>query len=91
MILNFLNPSKFAHETADIKLAYFQSAVLWVNVDGFQKFKIMMVRFDLLMENYEKRHQFLLVLYDFEKLISLLLLMIQNFLVFAGKCRVDRF
>ena len=31
----FWNPSTFAHETADIKLAYFQSAVLWANVDGF--------------------------------------------------------
>ena len=46
----------FAHETADIKLAYFQSAVSWANVDGLKKFKIMVVRFDLMMENDEKRH-----------------------------------
>ena len=43
MILNFLNPSTFAHETADIKLAYFQSAVSWANVAGFKKFKIMVL------------------------------------------------
>ena len=56
MILNFYNPSTFAHETADIKLAYFQSAVSWANVDGFKKFKIMVVRFDIMMKNGEKRH-----------------------------------
>ena len=39
MIFNFLNPSTFAHETADIKLTYIQSAVSWAKVDGFQKFK----------------------------------------------------
>ena len=46
----------FAHERADIKLAYFQSAVSRANVDGFKKFKIMVVRFDVMMENDEKRH-----------------------------------
>ena len=91
MILNFYNPSTFAHETADIKLAYFQSAVSWANVDGFKKFKIMVVCFDLMMENDEKQHYFLLVFYDFEKLASYHLWMNRNFLLFGGKCRVDRF
>ena len=49
MIWNFLNPSTFAHETADIKLAYFQSAVSWANVEGYKKFQIMVVRLDLTM------------------------------------------
>ena len=56
MILNFSNLSFSTHETADIKLAYFQSAVLWANVDGFKKFKILVVRLNLTMENDEKRH-----------------------------------
>ena len=91
MILNFQNPLTFAHETADIKLAYFQSAVSWANADGFKKFKILVVRLDLTMENDEKRHYFLLVFYDFEKLASYLLLMNLNFLLFTGKCMVDGF
>ena len=37
-----------------------KSAVSKANVDGFQKFKIMVVRFDLKMENDEKQHYFLL-------------------------------
>ena len=56
MILNFQNPSTFAHETVDIKLAYFQSAVSWANVDGFYKFKILVVCLDLTTENDEKLH-----------------------------------
>ena len=32
----------------------------------------------------------MLVFYDFEKLTSYLLLINQNFLLFAGKCRADR-
>ena len=51
------------------------SAVSWANVDGFQKFKIMVVRLDLKMENDEKQHKFLLVFYDFEKLTNYNLLM----------------
>ena len=47
MILIFLNPSTFAHETADIKLAYIQSAVSWANVDGFKKLKIMVAHLNL--------------------------------------------
>ena len=50
-----------------------------------------MVRLDLMMENDEKWHQFLLVFYDFEKLASYHLSMNQNFLLFSDKCRVDRF
>ena len=56
MILNFYNPSTFAHETADIKLAYFQSAVSWAIVDGFKKIKIMVVCLDLMMEKDVKQH-----------------------------------
>ena len=56
MILNFWNPSTFAHETADIKLAYLQSAVSWAKNAGFKKIKIMVVFLDLTMENDEKRH-----------------------------------
>ena len=37
MILNFLNPSTFAHETADFKLAYLQSAFSLAKNDGFKK------------------------------------------------------
>ena len=37
MILNFLNPSTFTQKTADIKLAYLQSADSWAKVDGFEK------------------------------------------------------
>ena len=85
MIWNFLNPLTFAHETADIKLAYFQSAVSWASVDGFKKFQIMVV------ENDEKKQYFLPVFYDFEKLASYHLSMNQNFLLFSDKCRVDRF
>ena len=48
------------------------------NVDGFQKFKIMVVRLDLTMEKDEK-------------LASYLLSMNQNFLLFPGKCSVDQF
>ena len=55
MILIFLNPSTFAHETADIKLAYIQSAVSWAKNDGFKKFKIIVVCLDLTMENDEKQ------------------------------------
>ena len=74
MILNFRNPLSFAHETVDVKLAYLQSAVSWAKVDRFQKFKIMVVCFDLIMENNEKQHYFLLVFYYFEKLASYLFL-----------------
>ena len=70
MILHLSNLSTFTHETADIKLAYFQLAVLWANVDGFKKFKIMVVPLDLTMENNEKQHSFLFVFYDFEELAS---------------------
>ena len=45
-----------------------KSAVLWANIDGFQKLKIIAFHLDLIMENDEKRHSFLLVFYDFEKL-----------------------
>ena len=54
MILNFQNPLTFAHETADIKLAYRQSAILWAKNDRFKKFKFMLVLLDLTMENDEK-------------------------------------
>ena len=67
------------------------SAVSWANVDGFKKFKIMVVRLDLLMENDEKQHRILLVFYDFEKLASYHLSMNRNFLLFGGKCRVRRY
>ena len=56
-----------------------------------KKFKIMVVRFDLMMENDEKRHFFLLVFYGFEKLASYHLSMNRNFLLFGGKCRINRF
>ena len=56
MILNFLNPSTFAHETAVFKLAYLQLAVSQAKNDGFKKYKINVFRFDLTMENDEKRH-----------------------------------
>ena len=46
------------------------SAVSWVKDYGFQKFKIMAFRLDLMMENDEKQNYFLLVLYDFEKLAN---------------------
>ena len=69
MILNFRNPPTFTYETADIKLAYFQSAVLWANVDGFQKFKIMVVCFNLTMENNVKKTLIFFFFYDFEKKI----------------------
>ena len=36
--------------------ANLMSAVSWANVEGFQKFKIMVVGFDLTMENDEKKH-----------------------------------
>ena len=68
MIWNFWNPSAFAHETANIKLAYFQSVVSWAKNDGFEKFKIMVFSLEPTMENDEKRHWFLLVLYDLEKI-----------------------
>ena len=68
MILDFLNPSFFAHDTADSRKANLMSAVTWANVDGFQKFKSMVVCLDLTMENDGKGHSFLLVLSDFEKL-----------------------
>ena len=58
------------NETAEIKLAYFQSAESWANFDGFKKFKIMVVRLYLMMENNEKRNSILLAFYDFEKLAS---------------------
>ena len=61
------------------------SVVSWANVDGFQKFKIMMVCLDVMMGNDEKTHYFLL---DFEKLVSYHLSMNRNFLLFGGKCRV---
>ena len=54
MIFNFLNLSTFAHETADVKLPYFQSAVSWAKVDRFKKFKIVVVRFDLTREKKVK-------------------------------------
>ena len=74
-----------------MKLAYLQSAVSWAKNYGFERFEIMVVRLDLVMENDEKQHYFLLVFYDFEKLASYLLSMNRNFLLFAGKCKVDRF
>ena len=46
----------FAHEIVDTKFAYFQSAESWANVDGFKKFKLMVVCLDLMMENDEKQH-----------------------------------
>ena len=51
MILYFSNLSIVAHETADINLA-----VSWAKVDRFEKFKIMVVRLDVTMENDERRH-----------------------------------
>ena len=54
MILNFSNPSMFTQESANINLAYLQSAVSMAKVNRFEKFKIMMVRLDLIMENDEK-------------------------------------
>ena len=51
----------------------------------------MVVCFDQMMENNEKQHQFLLAFYDFEQLASYLLSMNRNFLLFAGKSRVDQF
>ena len=66
MILNFWNPSTFAHETADFKLACLQSAVSWAKNDGFKKFNILVVCSDLIMESDKKRYQFLLVFYGFE-------------------------
>ena len=51
----------------------------------------MVVRLDLMMENNEKLHYFLLVFYDFEKLASYHLSMNQNFVLFGCKCRVDQF
>ena len=51
----------------------------------------MVVRLDLKMENDEKQLQFLLVFYDFEKLVSYLSLMNRNFILFAGKGSFDRF
>ena len=39
----------------------------------------------------KKKYKFLLVFYDFEKLTSYILSMNLNFLLFAGKCRVDRY
>ena len=50
MIFDFSDPSIFTHETADIKLAYNQSAVSWAKVDGFKKIKILVVPLDLTME-----------------------------------------
>ena len=84
MILNFQNPLTFAHETADFKLAYLQSAFSLAKNDGFKKFKIMVICLDLTIENDEKG----LVFYDFEKLASYLLSMNQNFLLFDGKYTV---
>ena len=37
-------------------LAYRHSVVLWAKNDRFKKFKIMVFRLDLTMENDEKRH-----------------------------------
>ena len=56
MILNFLNPSTFAYETADFKLAFIQSAVSVAKNDRFKKFKIMVFRLDLKIKNDKKRH-----------------------------------
>ena len=56
MILNFSNLSIFTQESADINLAYLQSAVPWAKLDEFQKFQIMVIRLDLNMENDEKKH-----------------------------------
>ena len=50
MILIFSNPSIFTLETADMKLAYLQSAVPWANFDEFKKFKILAVLLNLMME-----------------------------------------
>ena len=49
MILIFSNPSTLAHETANL-----MSAVSWIKIDGFEKFKILMVRLDLKKEKNEK-------------------------------------
>ena len=46
------------------------SAVFWVKVEGFKKFKIIVVHLDLMMEKDEERYYFSLVFYDFEKLAS---------------------
>ena len=54
------------------------SAVSWVKIDGFEKFKIMVVRLDLMKEKNEKRYQFLLVYYGFENSMN------QNFFLFSG-------
>ena len=67
------------------------SAVSWVKIDGFEKFKIILVRFDLTKEKIFKRYQFLFVFYDFEKLLNQLLLTNQNFLLFSCNCRVGWF
>ena len=56
MILKFSNMSMFTYEIADIKLPYLQSAVSWSKIDGFEKFKIMVVCLDLRREKNEKQH-----------------------------------
>ena len=43
-----------------------KSAVPQVNIDRFEKFKIMVVRLDLMLENNEILYQFPLLFYDFE-------------------------
>ena len=60
------------------------SGVSYVKIDGFEKIKIMVVRFYPGMKNDDKRHQFSLVFYDFEKLTSYFLLMNWNYLLFGG-------
>ena len=56
IILNSWNPSLFAYETADFKLAFIQSAVSVAKNDRFKKFKIMVFRLDLKIKNDKKRH-----------------------------------
>ena len=60
------------------------SADSWVKFDGFEKFKIMVVRLDIMMEKNEKQYQFSIVFYDFEKLTSYLYYMNQNFVLSQG-------
>ena len=79
------------NETATVSRPYSVSAVSWAKKDGFEKFKIMVVCLDLTMENDEKQNYLLLIFYEFEKLANYLLSMNLDFLLFAGKCRVDQF
>ena len=51
MNLKFSNPSI---STADIEVAYLQSAVSSANIHGLKKFKVLVVHLDLTMKNNEK-------------------------------------